>query len=420
MFLGRDAWAAPSTQWVGSCCDPEQTIWYLGWVPHAIAHGTNPFVTHLVNAPGGVNLMWNTPTLLIGLVAAPLTVTAGPVVAYNVVITAAIALSAWCAHLAMRRYARGAFAPFVGGALYGFSPYVVPHAALHLDLTFAAVPPLFLLVLDDLLVRRRRPPALLGVALGVLSFVQLLTEEEILATAVIVAGILVAVLALQNRAEIGAAAARLGPALATATVTFVVLAAWPLAVQFLGPQRVHGRLQDVELFSTDLLNLVVPTSYQLVAPAAATAVSGNFSGLTHEANAYLGFPLLAVLVALAARWWEDSRVRTAAIVGGIALTLSLGPHLLIAGASTGWPLPWLPIAHIPLLEDAQPNRVVLFAWLAAAVVVTIAVERARHAPPARRAAFGAVMAVSLAGILPAQLGASTTPVPAFFERWGDE
>jgi hypothetical protein len=396
-------------------------MWYLRWGPYAISHLTNPFFTQQLNAPAGVNLMWNTPTLIVSMLASPITLLFGPIVAYNIVITAAIALSAWCAYLAVRRYARGLIAPLIGGAVYGFSPYVVPQAAAHLHLAFAFAPPLFLLVLDELLRSRRRSPRLPGAVLGVLAFVQFLTSEELVLTSAILGGVMIGVLAGQRRQQIRETLRPLFEALLTALLTFAALVAWPIAVQFLGPQQVHGVLHNADTYSTDLFNLVVPTQFQLVAPDAATAISAHFSGNGFEANAYVGFLLLLLLAAFTARHWSDIRVRTAAIVGAAALVLSLGPHLEIAGQSTGWPLPLWPLTQLPSVGDVQPNRIAIFMWLAIAVLVTIAIDSAlssrrwRHAAPR----LGAI-ALGLAAVLPAPLPASTVAVPVFFQNWQQE
>lgn len=421
VLLSLDAWQSPSTTWIGGCCDPEQAMWYLRWGPYAISHLIDPFFTQQLNAPAGVNLMWNGSGLIVSAVASPITLLFGPVVAYNIVITTGVALSAWCAFLAVRRYAHGIVAPLIGGAVYGFSPYVVPQATQHFQLALAFVPPLFLLVLDELVTRRRRSPLLLGAALGVLAFVQFLIEEEVVLTSAILGGIMVALLAVQHRQEISATIRSLLEALVTAVVVFAVLAAWPSAVQFLGPQQVHGNLNAAFPSSTDLLNVVVPTRFQLVAPDVATAISTHFSAADLEANAYIGLPLLLLLVVFTVRHWSDIRIRTAAIVGALSLVISLGPYLEIAGQSTGWPLPWWPLSQLPVVGDVQPSRIAVFMWLAIAVLVTIAIDSAlssrrwRHAAPR----LGAI-ALALAAVLPAPLPASSAAVPVFFQNWQQE
>ena len=115
LVLTADAWASPTTRWAGSCCDQQQTMWFLRWIPSSIERGIDPFVTDQMNAPTGVNLTWNSWTPAIGLAIAPVTVAAGPIVAYNVALTGAIALSALAAFAALRRYVDGWAGPLAGG-----------------------------------------------------------------------------------------------------------------------------------------------------------------------------------------------------------------------------------------------------------------------------------------------------------------
>jgi hypothetical protein len=420
LLLTASVWTAPTTRWIGSCCDPEQSIWFLRWIPYAIAHGTDPLFTAQLNAPDGANLMWNTSTPLLGLVATPITLLGGPILAYNVLMLAAIVLSAWCARFALQRYARGIVGPIAGGAVYGFSPFVVSHAALHLNLATAWALPLVLVVLDETLVRRDRRPWLLGVVLGLLAVFQLLTSEELLAISAVAAAVLVAVLAICRPAEVRAGLRRLIPASVAAAATVLVFGGLPLAMQFFGPQRIAGSVQDAARFSTDFLNLVLPTKYQLVAPTAATSISDHFSGLFHEANAYVGLPLLVLLAAFAARRWGDLRVRVAALTGSIMFVLSLGPYLHVGGESTGWALPWLPFTHVPLLENVVPSRMTVFMWLAISVAVAVAIDEALRLPWRRAGPRFAAIAVALVIAVPAPLTSSTAEVPAFFARWDQE
>ncbi|MBI3746431.1 MAG: hypothetical protein HY264_07925 [Chloroflexi bacterium] len=416
LLLCVAVWGAPTTSWVGRCCDPEQSIWFLGWTPYALGHGLDPLFTTTIGAPAGVNLMWNAFVPALGIAGWLPAQLGGPIFAYNTLVVAGNALSGWTAFLALRRYAGRGLGPFVGGAVYAFSPYLASHAELHLNLLHVWVPPLFLLVLDELLVRRRQPAWRMGIALGLLSVVQLFISEEIFATSVIAAGILVAVIAVSHRPEMLAGLRRLAIALSTAAATFLVLAGVPLAVQFLGPQRLQARVQDSGLFSTDLLNLFLPTPYQLIAPAAATDISSRFSGLYHEATAYLGLPLLVLLVVVAIERWHDRPVRVATITGFILLVLSLGPHLTLGAEPTSIPLPWLPFTSLPILEHVLPGRLTLFVWLAVAGVVAMTVEEARSRGRAGLPRLFGV-AVALAVILPTPLGRSSVDIPPFFTRW---
>ena len=90
VVLTMGAWSDPTSGWAGACCDQEQTIWYLGWTPHALANGLDPFFTTEIGAPDGVNLMWNTPMTLLGLLGWLPAKIGGPIFGFNVLMVVGI------------------------------------------------------------------------------------------------------------------------------------------------------------------------------------------------------------------------------------------------------------------------------------------------------------------------------------------
>ena len=60
--------------------DYAQSVWYLDWISHAIAHGLNPFFSSAIDVPTGVNLAQNTESPLLGLITAPFAPVLSPVV----------------------------------------------------------------------------------------------------------------------------------------------------------------------------------------------------------------------------------------------------------------------------------------------------------------------------------------------------
>jgi hypothetical protein len=421
-ILTSSTWADPTNRWIGICCDQEQSVWFLAWLPTALELGQNPLLTDRLNAPDGVNLMWNTPHSLMALLAAPITRSAGPVLAYNVIVVLALALSGLACFAALRRYADRPLGPLVGGGLYAFSPYLASHADLHLSLVSAWAPPLFLLLLDELLVRRRWRAEVVGIAMGIVGALQLLTFEEVLATSAVAGALLALVLAVvaRDRIEIGDAVRHAVRAVIPGLAAFLLIGGFPLAVQFLGPQQIHGRVQDASVFSTDLLNAVIPTGRQLIAPEAATTLASRFSGLHHEATGYVGLPLLAVLVGIVVAWRHDRRVLIAGVMAVAMFVFSLGPQLTIGGNHPGIPMPWLPFSSLPLLEHALPGRLTLYMWLAIAGLVALGIDHALGMD--RRGAVPRLAAVGLAlvFVLPAPLASSTHEVPAFFRSWSTQ
>src|SRR5258708_614291 len=186
--LFAPAWAHPTSTLIGGQLDSAPHTWLLAWPSWALAHGHNPLFSDWICAPTGANLAWSTQMTLPGVAVAPIKAAAGPVVAFNLVLTLGPALTAFAAYLLARRFGLSHLAAAAGGALAGFTPYVVSHAfAGHANLVIALGVPLVALVLDAIVLRQRRSPWLLGVALGVLAAAQVYIAEEILATEVVAA-----------------------------------------------------------------------------------------------------------------------------------------------------------------------------------------------------------------------------------------
>jgi hypothetical protein len=412
-LLFLPAWRDPAHLVIGGHGDSEQSMWFLRWLPWAVLHGQNPLLTDHIGQPGGVNLMWNTSQPANALVAWPLTAAAGPVLAYNAMVTLALALSGWCAYLAIARLVPGRLGAVAGGLLYGFSPYMEAHAAGHLDLVMAPIPPLLLLVLHEVVVRRRVSPAVAGVVLGVLAALQLFIAEELLATEALAAATTLAVLAVLHRDRVAERARRLLVALAAGAAVFTVLADWALAVQFLGPHRpgAHGAASG---FGTDLLNLAVPGYFQWLSPRVATEISTRFAGNGAERTGYLGIPLLVLLAVTAARHRRETVVRAAAAAGAVLLLLSLGTTLHAGGLHTHLPLPSLLLTRLPVLDNLLPGRLTLYVFLAAGVLVAVFVGDLRR-DPRRRLVATALLAATAASLLP-RMPYPVAPVstPAFF------
>ena len=116
---------------------------------------------------------------------------------------------------------------------------------------------------------------------------------------------------------------------------------------------------------------------QFVVPGSATAVGRGWFGseqlVTGSNGAYLGLPLIAIVVALVATRWRDRVVWVIASVFVAAALFSLGPALRVGGAVL--PLPWRAVDVLPLFRHALPGRVVAYAFLAGAVAVAMWARR---------------------------------------------
>ena len=128
--------------------DPAITMWSLRWWPWAVAHGANPFVSHAVVPAFNTAAATTVPTA--GLVLAPLTLTLGPVFAYNVVALVGPAIGGYTAFRLARRVTSATAPAFAAGYLYAFATTVVAHLTSlpHVFLAF-----LFPLMVELVIVR---------------------------------------------------------------------------------------------------------------------------------------------------------------------------------------------------------------------------------------------------------------------------
>ncbi len=396
-----NTWVNPVGSWIGSPKDPQLFIWYLGWIPNELSLGHNPLFTDYLSYPPGVNLMWNTSMIFPALLLWPVTTLFGPVVAYNVLITAGIALSAWFGFIAAQRFIDRPVLCLAAGLVYGFSPALIAQAMGHPHVMVALFPPIALILGHEILVRRRMHPAAAGALAGVAAAAQLLTGEELLAMTLLIAAIGVALLALLHRDEVAASLPYVAKATAAALGVFAVLAAYPLGFQFLGPQRASGSLQPPDVYVSDLLAFVVPSN--LI----------HFTGNNTENGAYVGLPLLVLFSAGLVIGWSKPAIRWLGLMTLIVAVLSLGPHLHVNGNVTPLPLPWAAVARLPLMESALPSRLMSIAFLGVGIIAATTLRTPR-------VATSIALVAGIAVIVPA-LPYPTQPAaaPAFFRPGGD-
>ena len=354
------------------CRDTPQTDWFLGWTPYAIGRGDAPWTSKHLAVPEGVNLMWNTLLPLPGLLMAPVTAVGNVLATHTLLAVLAFSLSATSMWWVVGRWAPWGPARFAAGLLYGFSPYLVAQGMDHLNLSLVAIPPLVLLLLDEILVRQRRRWWVTGSLLGLVTLAQFLTTEEILASMFLVGVAGHVVLVLQHRAQVDRARVRHGAkALGLAAGVLTAGVAWPLGVQLGGHRPVTGPVTDASLFGADLLGTVVPGVHQLLG----FDTIHTWGGGSTENGSYLGVPLLAALVFLTWRYRRIAVVRFAAVLGVVSLVLSLGRKLAIAGTTHDIPLPFNVLAQLPLLQDMSAVRLSLYVVLMAAVVLAVGLDR---------------------------------------------
>lgn len=349
---------------LGGGTDPFIYTWFLAWWPYALQHHLDPFYTNLVWQPEGLNLGWTTSLPTLALLAMPLTLSIGPVPTYDLLgflapVTAALAAYALCLYLS-----RSAPASLIGGWLFGFSSFAAAHMNQQLNLEWTMLVPLLALVgLMRLQGGINRLRAVLGISL--LLAAQAGISLEIFATCIVMAAFAwaLAFLCLPHwRVRLTLFAVDLFIA---APITLILLSPM-LYAMFAKPHDMALPKMWPEFFSTDPMNFFVPTEATLLGGHAFIALTSRYAGLLCEQGAYLGLPLLFILW----RYLRRSGWFLGLLFAGILLA-SCGPQLVIGSREAGIPLPWFIMTKLPLIGNALPSRLMLYASLLAGIIVSL-------------------------------------------------
>jgi hypothetical protein len=372
-----DVWFThPTTTTTCGCGDAARFVWFFEWPSFALTHGHSVLYSSWLFHPTGINLLNDTSVLALGVLLTPVTLAFGPVAAMNVALTLAPALSAWAMYALLRRWVRWSPAAFVGGLVYGFSPFLVTELALNqLNIAFLAIPPLVVLALDELLVRQKRSPYRVGGVLAVLIAVQFFVSTEVLVItvlfAVIAVVLMVGLLALRQPGEI---ASRAGYAMRGTLVAVgggAVLLGYPLWFLLRGQAHLTGPIWSngsLSQYGTTFGSFV--TAGGLGSLSATMIRFGGYQGPALPGLGYLGVGVVVVAVGGTIVWRHDRRLLLFGGIGVVAAALSLGP-------GHGYWVPWELVEKVPLIGDIVEVRFMVVLVLCAAVMVAVVIDRGR-------------------------------------------
>jgi hypothetical protein len=323
------------------------------------------------------------------------------VASLNVASTIAPALTAFTAFFVIRRWVSWTPAAFVGGLLYGFSPFILSSLEFaHLMTAALMLLPLILAALDEILVRQRRSPLWTGVLLAVLLFAQFFLSSELLAIVAVVAVICVVALVVAAlvtkpslvRARFPYAAKALAVALGLA----ILLLAWPVWFALKGPASLSGLVwPNVGVIGGFIPSSFVTTGYP---PRSNVFLAlGGYEGAPLASAAYVGWSFLAVMAAGIVVFWRDRRLWFFGFLLVVCAACSLGER------HGQWEPAWV-FTRIPVLENIIEQRFMAVGYLAAAVVLAVILERVRRALPQWYGALGLLGASAVAAVALVPMG----------------
>ncbi len=358
--------------------DSIEEVWWFAWTAFAVPHGHDVFLAQWQNYPEGQNFGVNGSMLALGVLFMPITKVFGPIVSWNIALRFALAISASSMCFVLRRWVTWWPAAFFGGLLYGFSAYILANAGNYLFLIFVPLPPVFFLLLHEILVRQKWRPSRVGALLGVVCFLQFFIWSEVLVGMVFVGVIATGLFLLVNRhrlQEIWRYGVR---AFVFGGVVGGVLLLPPGAFTLFGPQNTHGSpTQGLvnDAFPPDLLGSIVP-QFQWLSSKGLTAMATTHFGW--DSAEYLGIPMIVVLACFAIFLRKPKTMLFTGAMALITFSLSLGSPLWIDGHKTPVPLPWAVFTHLPLVGGFTPVRFFLFTGLFVAAMFAMGLDEVRR------------------------------------------
>jgi hypothetical protein len=385
--------------------DPNFYVWGMRWWPYAIAHGLNPLFSNQIGAPAGHALSWVTTAPPLALLATPLTLTAGPVVAFNLVTAIGLPVSAWAAFVLCRRLTGRFWPSIVGGAVYGFSAFEMGHNfAGQINLTYSLLLPILAYLIlrwRDESISARTFVILAGLTMALQLYLFMETFAEM--TAILAVGLLIGIWlgGRDNRPAL------LRLAWLTAWAYAIALV---LAVPYLAYALTTVPPKPATIPPQDLASLALPTRGSTYGITWLTQAAATPHGVS--AGGYIGIPLLVLAVLVAITGWRSRLVRFLTCMLTLIIVASLGPSLYVEGHLIRR-LPWARLWYLPFVRNAFPARLMLFAFLALAVAT--ALWLAKPAAPmlwARWSLAVLVIAGLVLGSSPLVITRQTT-VPAF-------
>jgi hypothetical protein len=391
--------------------------WMLAHGARVLTDGAYPFFSDRMNYPDGVNMMANTSVLAISLPMTPVTLLFGPHVSFNLFLTLALALTGISWYFVLSRvFVSSRLAAWVGALFCTFAPSMVSHAGGHPNIVSQFLVPL--IIWRTLRLRQPGRAVRNGLIMAALLIWQAFINLEVLFMTAVGLGVFCLVMAVSRRKTRRGETRRFLRGLAVAgTVTLAVLA-YPLSVQFFGPQSYHGLPEFVRNFGADLGSFTAYSSHSVAGNA---VVAERLAQNPAEENAFFGWGLVILFVGLLV-WMRRSAAVLA--LGGIAVlfaAMSLGPRIFLNGINTGIPGIWAVLHSVPVLNSAVPTRWAMAIAPVVGILLALGVQRAidltRAQPAARgpvRVAMITAVAMALVPLVPVQLATTPmAPVPEF-------
>jgi hypothetical protein len=201
------------------------------------------------------------------------------------------------------------------------------------------------------------------------------------------------------------------------SIALAVLA-YPLCVQFFGPQSYRGLPEFVRNFGADLGSF---TAYAQRSIAGNSETAARLAQNASEENAFFGWGLVILIFGLAVWMRRNLAVLTLTGIALLFAAMSLGPRIFLNGINTGVTGIWSMLHSVPILNSAVPTRWAMAIAPVVGILLAIGCQRAVDLVRAQPQAVGPVRVAGIAAVAMALVPLAPTPlrvapmepVPAF-------
>ncbi len=347
--------------------DPAFYIWAFKWLPYAIKNDLNIFITDLFWYPYGQNLAWTTFIPSLSLTFWYITENFTPILSYNLSHILTLALGSFGFYLLCRVIGFSHVASFLASVLFFFSPYQWTKFLSHLNLS-VVFPVVYVLLLGALRFKSRINRLVYILITALILAYQFGISNEIYAT-VITVGFISMLLALviykddvyvRNNVK-----ALMGETLIASILSALILSPY---IYFMLKDRPEKHIGDIYRYVADPLNLIIPNKVNMLFGNIVAPINQKYSSPLEEATAYIGLPLIAILVWSFIKFYKKDKFFVYMLISLLVILIfSFGAYLTILGNKT-IPLPWLFFTKLPFIKHALPVRLTLYSFLVACII----------------------------------------------------
>ncbi|MEV6341919.1 hypothetical protein [Actinoplanes sp. NPDC051851] len=304
-----------------------------------------------------------------------------------------------------RRFVRSRLAAWVGALFATFAPSMVSHAGGHPNIVSQFLVPL--IIWRTLELRVPGKAIRNGLMLAGLLVWQAFINLEILFMTAVGLGVFCVVMAVVRRKQHRGESLAFLRGLAVAGVVALGVLAYPLSVQFFGPQSYQGLTLYVRNFGSDLGAFV---AYSSRSAAGNADVAARLAQNPAEQNSFFGWGLVILFLGLIIWMRRTAVVVTLGAVAILFAAMSLGPKITLNGVNTGVSGLWSILHHLPILDSAVPTRWALAIAPVIAIVLALGCQRAADLIKAQPQSRGPVRVAMITAVAMALVPLAPTPL----------